>query len=96
LHRAALKELSAIETMRAKLGREPQRPVDAERTVRTLGKITEILQKIQRMQCATTQPGPHDDDIPTDINEFRRQLAHRINAFVESRTGGGDAGASGA
>jgi hypothetical protein len=30
-----------------------------------------------------------DDDMPRDIDEFRHELARRIRAFVQSRTGGG-------
>ena len=93
-HRTVLGELAAVRTMRAALKREPQSPIDAQRTASTLARLTDTLQKLQRLQCATPPTGSHDDDIPTDINEFRRELAHRISAFVESRTGGGDAGAS--
>src|SRR5262249_13698333 len=45
LNRAVLEELAAVETMRAQLIREPQSPVDAERTARTLSILTETLQK---------------------------------------------------
>jgi hypothetical protein len=94
LHRAVLEELTAVETMRAALTREPQSPADAERTARTLSNLTEILQKLQRMQCALPHTGSDDDDMPVDIDEFRRELARRIEAFVASRTDAGDAGAS--
>ena len=94
MHRAVLKELSAVETMRAALGREPQSPIDAQRTASTLARLTETLQKLQRLQCATPQTGPYDDDMPADIDEFRRDLARRIDAFVESRTNAGAVGTS--
>jgi len=90
LHRAVLKELSAVETMRAALGREPQSPIDAERTARTLASLTATLQNLRRMQCAMPKTGPYDDDIPADIGEFRKELARRIEAFVASRTDHGD------
>jgi len=86
LHRAVLGELSAVETMRAELKREPQSPLDAERPARTLSNLTEILQKLQRLQCARSETGSDDDDMPVDIDEFRRELARRIDAFVASRT----------
>jgi hypothetical protein len=107
LERAALAELATIEAMRAALGRVPQRPIDAERTVRTLGLLTQILQQLQRLRVgsaahAKTNSGTndHDDDMsadlpddwPRDIDEFRRELARRIDAFVASRTGAGGAG----
>lgn len=95
LHRAVLEELAAVETMRAHLKREPQSPVDAERTTRTISGLTETLQKLQRLQSAFPENGPEDnDDMPADIDEFRRELARRIEAFVESRTNPRDADGS--
>jgi hypothetical protein len=90
LEAAVLKELSVVETMRASLGAEPLRPMDAERTARTLSTLTETLAKLRRLRLgAQPQAGSidHDDDIP-DIDEFRRDLARRIRLFVASRTGG--------
>ena len=78
--------------MRARLKREPQNPVDAERTARTLSSLTETLQKLQRLQCTLPETElKDDDDVPADIDEFRNELARRIDAFVDSRTGGADA-----
>jgi hypothetical protein len=95
LYRAVREELAAVETLRAQLKREPQSPQDAERTARTLSSLTETLQKLQRLQCAVPQSGSYDDDMPADIDEFRRELARRIEAFVASRSGAGDDGGSG-
>jgi len=95
LEAAVLKELATVEAMRASLGAEPLRPVDAERTARTLAVLTETLAKLRRLRLAA-QPqsgSDHDDDIP-DIDELRRDLARRINLFVASRTGGGSAEAN--
>jgi hypothetical protein len=89
LHRAVLEELRAVEAMRAKLKRNP---ADAERTARTLSSLTETLQKLQRLQYTLPETElKDDDDMPADIDEFRNELARRINAFVDSRTGGDDA-----
>src|SRR5262249_33423509 len=84
LYRAVLEEIGAVETMRANLNPEPQTPADADRTARTLSSLTETLQKLQRLQC--THPETEikdDDDMPADIDEFRRELARRIRAFIE-------------
>jgi hypothetical protein len=92
LEQAVLKELATVETMRASLGSEPLRPMDAERTARTLSTLTETLAKLRRLRLAA-QPqtgSPDDDDIP-DIDAFRRDLARRIDAFVASRAGEGRA-----
>ena len=99
LEAAVLKELATVETMRASLGAEPLRPMDAERTARTLSVLTETLSKLRRLRLGShpgSHPGgaphrqDHDDDI-TDIDAFRRDLARRIDLFVASRTDGGDA-----
>lgn len=97
LHRAVLEELGAVEAMRARLKREPQNPADAERTARTLSSLTETLQKLQRLQCTLPDTElKNDDDMPADIDEFRRELARRIRAFVESRTERGNVDGVGA
>jgi molecular chaperone GrpE (heat shock protein) len=97
LYRAVLEELSAVENLRTRLKREPLSAIDAERTARTVSSLTETLQKLQRLQCAAPQSGSFDDDMPADIDEFRRELARRIEIFVASRTNvedGGDSAAS--
>src|SRR5262245_27012740 len=94
LYRAVREELAAVETLRAQLKRAPKSPHDAERTARTLSSLTETLQKLQRLQCAAPQSGSHDDDMPADIDEFRTELARRIEAFVASRSDPGDNGGS--
>src|SRR6185312_12640243 len=97
LHRAVLEELGAVEAMRARLKREPQDPADAERTARTLSSLTETLQKLQRLQCTLPETEfKDDDDMPVDIDEFRRELARRIRVFVESRTKRGHVDGAGA
>jgi hypothetical protein len=84
-----LNELTVVESLRDRLKNEPQSRVAAERTARTLSTLTDTLQKLQRLQCAVPANGP-DYDIPADIDEFRNELARRIEAFIASRTGAGD------
>lgn len=96
LYRAVLEELAAVEALRAQLRREPQSRHGAERTARTLSSLTETLQKLQRLQCAFSQSESYDDDIPADIDEFRTELARRIEAFVASRSDPGPGCGSGA
>lgn len=92
---AVQEEIGVVETMRAQLKGEPQSPQDSERIARTLSNLTETLQKLQRLQCTVPQTGSYDDDMPADIDEFRRALAQRIEAFVASRTESEDANESG-
>ena len=100
LEAAVLKELSTVETMRASLGAEPLRPMDAERTARTLSTLTETLAKLRRLRLAQphsglSETGICDDDMPADIDEFRREFARRIELFVASRADGAGAGEAG-
>lgn len=91
LERAVLAELATIEAMRAALGTLPQKPPGAARTVRTLSMLTQTLQHLQRLRASAALAAKppvrsdHDDDMPRDLDEFRRDLARRIDAFVESR-----------
>ena len=87
LEAAVLKELSVVEAMRASLRDEPLRPMDAERTARTLSVLTETLAKLRRLRLGSApQSGSDHDDYPADIDEFRRDFARRIDLFVASRT----------
>ena len=98
IERAVLAELATVETMRASLDKEPLRPIDAERTARTLSIHAETLAKLRRHRLAAAPHGgpDHDDDFPADIDAFRIDLARRIDAFVASRTKPADAdGAAG-
>ncbi len=89
LHRAVLEELAALELLRAQIRRQPQSGGEAERTARTISRLTETLQKLQRLQCNAPENGS-DYDMPTDIDEFRNELARRIDEFVSSRAHTGD------
>ena len=96
LHQAVLEELATVEAMRAELKTLPRRPLDAERTARTISSLTDTLQKLQRLRCGLSTSGPNDDDLPADIDAFRLDLARRVDAFVESwidpRDADGDSG----
>ncbi len=91
LRRAVLNELTAVESLRDRLKNEPQSGAAAERTARTLSRLTDTLQKLQRLQCAVPVNGP-DYDMPADIDEFRNELARRIDEMVASWSdeGGGE------
>jgi len=94
LHRDVLNELAAVERMRALLDAEPQSPLDAERTSRTLSSLTATLQRIQRMQAGLPATGADDDDddLPADPDAFRDALAQKIEAFLASTPDEDDAG----
>ena len=94
IERLVQRELAAEEAARANLGRMPRVPADAERCARTLATLTQTLNALARLRAGLEPDrglpdrGLADDDMPRDIDEFRHELARRIRAFVQSRTGG--------
>jgi hypothetical protein len=88
LHRAVLDELAAIDALPV----HTRNAGSSTRTARTLASLTETLQKLQRMQPTPANNGPDDADMPADIDEFRNELARRIDMFVLERTDPGDSG----
>ena len=83
-----VKEIEAEEAARAQLIGKRRVVGAAERSARTLATLTQTLHILQRLR-AGHPPEPEtldDDDMPRDIDEFRRDLARRIDAFVASRT----------
>jgi hypothetical protein len=80
------KELAAAEVMRAQLRAGDCAPIDAERMARTLSTLTQTLQTLQRLHAGKATRTDDHDDIPRDIDAFRRELARRIDAFIASRT----------
>jgi hypothetical protein len=76
------RQLSAIDRILADLhgahGTEP------ERDARTIASVSRTLKELLRMR-AQSPSGPDDDNtMPADLDEFRRDLARRIEAFIAS------------
>lgn len=84
-------ELATIRALRARMRNEPQSTLDAQRAAQTYASLNATLRDIQHAQYAL-QPKQDSseindyDDFPADIDEFRNELARRIDAFVASRT----------
>jgi len=95
IERLVEQELAAEEAGRAQFGLLPRAPADAERCARTLAILTKTLQALAHMRGGAAEQGfrhdDDDDDMPADIDEFRRDLARRIDAFVAAETHGQDA-----
>jgi hypothetical protein len=64
---------------------------ERERAARTLASLADTLRKLQALHSGTPiSTGAFDhDDMPTDIDEFRNELAQRIRAFVQVRLDAG-------
>jgi hypothetical protein len=91
-------ELAAEEAARRQLGLAPRAVAEAERVARTLASLTQTLLVLQRLRASAPQPAGathDDDDMPRDLDEFRRELARRIEAWAANRNDGGDAARSG-
>jgi hypothetical protein len=93
LERLVLKEIEAQETVRKSFRGKRRVATTSERNARTLATLTQTLHALQRLRAGI--PPEHesfkdDDDMPHDIDEFRRALARRIETFVASRTDAGD------
>ena len=80
------REMAVVERVVNLLG--PADEAEAERTVRTLAGITRTLREIAALNQPdeVTPPNETDNDpIPRDIDEFRNELARRINALIDDR-----------
>lgn len=81
------RQLTAIDRILADLhgahGTEP------DRDARTIASVSRTLKELLRMRAQPAPSAFHDDNtMPTDIDEFRRDLARRIEAFVASHADG--------
>jgi hypothetical protein len=85
LEQAVERELTKVERLKEETGSETRRTVAAERIARTLSVLTQTLFKVRALR----EPGavsPHEhNDLPDGVDEFRHELARRIDAFVASR-----------
>jgi hypothetical protein len=80
-------ELDKADEARARLGSEPRSVADAERTARTLATLERLLTRLQQLRpSARGGKGIAYDDMPADDDEFRRDLARRIDAFIAAWT----------
>jgi hypothetical protein len=99
LEALVVKEIDAEEAAHAQRRGKHSVAKASERSARTLATLTQTLHTLQRMRAGlpTEHESYNDDiararDLPRDIDEFRRDLARRIDAFVASRTDNGNAG----
>jgi hypothetical protein len=84
----AERSLAAVDRVLAKVG--PADEAGAERSARTLAAVARSLREmtvLTRPQELMPPDDADDDPIPRDIDEFRRELARRIHALVDARTG---------
>ena len=83
------REMTALERLLDKAGESGHG--GAENSARALAGIARTLREVALLNrpAEAMLPDEADDDpIPRDIDEFRRELARRINAFVDARQKG--------
>ncbi|WP_408090851.1 hypothetical protein [Rhodoplanes sp. SY1] len=100
LERAVAREIAALEASRSappepagtvrKSTAQRSAASDTERVVRSLERLTDTLAKVRRLREPV--PSDPDDDLPRDIDEFRRVLARRIEQLVRGGADRDDAG----
>jgi hypothetical protein len=61
MERAVLAELATVKAMRARLGPEPQLPIDAHRTAQTFAALTHTLARLRQLRGETPVGGSHED-----------------------------------
>jgi len=92
LWRAAAAQVREIEQC---LRRKEQPAGERERTARAIAVLAKTMRELTLFDERNKAPQVKDDDAgPRDIDEFRRELARRMDALVASRAGGGVSGES--
>jgi len=81
-----------VREIEKRLRRGEQQPGERERDARMLAALVRTLRDLNAFDEATKAAGAamdanENDDMPTDIDAFRNELARRIHAFVDQRTG---------
>jgi AcrR family transcriptional regulator len=83
------RELDAIEKVLDLL--QPQNGNEAERAARTLAALARTLREVANLDTdPSAEPDDDDDAGPRDMDEFRRDLARRMEAIVAAREGATD------
>jgi hypothetical protein len=99
LRRVIDAQMQVAERMLKVLG--PASSAEAERTSRILALVSRTVQEIKATAEGRMPANEADKDaVPRDIDAFRAELARRINALIDARSGdksaniGGPAGGS--
>ncbi len=86
VQRVVERELDAIDSILSVLGAADS--AEAERSARTLASLARALKEVMRLAAPEQAPDPDEDDpMPRDLDEFRRELARRIEALAAEAEG---------
>lgn len=82
--RAVERELLQIEVIVGGHHIKPAQRSEAERRARTLASLARTLGELARLR-AGEKAKPDDDDVPRDLDDFRRELSRRLEQVVRGR-----------
>jgi hypothetical protein len=82
LQGAAARVIRAIETTSARLTAKPTQLRETEMAARALGSLTRTLRELNDLLERHPVKAVDDDPPPEDMDEFRNELARRIENFV--------------
>jgi len=86
VQRVVERELDAIDSILSVLGAADS--TEAERSARTLASLARALKEVMRLAAPEQATDPDEDDpMPRDLDEFRRELARRIEALAAEAEG---------
>jgi hypothetical protein len=79
---AVERELSQIEIIVSGHHVKPQQRTEAERRARTLASLARTLSEVRKLRAEEKPKRDDDDAVPRDLNEFRLELARRLDRLV--------------
>jgi len=91
---AVQRQMDTIETIQKTL--RPTQEIQSERTVRILSALNRALREIAmiaKTDQTTFADAADTDPVPNDLDQFRRELARRIEGLVDAERGGAGEGA---
>jgi hypothetical protein len=83
IQRSVERELDAVERALAHIA--PGDGSEAERTARTLASLARTLREVVALDSQSSAETDDDDAGPRDLDEFRRELARRMDAIIARR-----------
>jgi hypothetical protein len=90
LRREIQAQIGIVKQLREQERAEPLTDEAAIRLARILSSLADALTKLDRHTAGAPHAVAEPDDLPENIDEFRIDLARRIEAFVASRRHAGD------
>lgn len=79
-----------VREIELRLAQPASEPDERERDARLLAVLVKTLRELSALDAAgresNKQTEPEDDPVPRDLDEFRRELARKMDAIISRRT----------